>query len=139
MLPTTPIPPGYGAVLYYAQPPYENWTILGSITPEKPSGIFRTGFSTKEEMVGCPIVQLGVSLEPLDTIKNLDIVTSGVDDRFYFAHKIAKDLFHYMTSFSQGTMMGEMMVVPTGILDKWIERFNRKYQLDPNFMMKESI
>lgn len=53
-------------------------------------------------MVGCPTVQLGVALETFETISNLTIATSGVDDRFAFAHKIAKDLFLYMTSFSQG-------------------------------------
>lgn len=38
----------------------------------------------------------------LETIDNLSLATSGVDDRFHFAHKIAADLFLYMTSFSQG-------------------------------------
>jgi hypothetical protein len=64
---------------------------------------------------------------------------SGVDDRHAFAHKIAIDLFQYMTSFSQPTQVGEMMLVPTNILDRWMERFDRKYQYDPNFMMKPSI
>jgi len=43
-----------------------------------------------------------VALDTLETIKNLEMVASGVDDRFAFAHKIAKDLFLFMTSFSQG-------------------------------------
>ena len=51
LLPTTAIPPGFGAVLYYSMPPFSNWEIVGSVTPEKPSGIFRTGWSTKEDMV----------------------------------------------------------------------------------------
>ena len=41
----------------------------------------------------------------LETINNLSLATSGVDDRFHFAHKIAADLFLYMTSFSQGENM----------------------------------
>ena len=137
LLPSTPIPPGHGAVLYYATPPGTSWSILGAVTPYKPSGTFRTGWATIEEMQFCPAVQLGVSLEPLETIENLQMTGSGVDDRFSFAHKIAKDLFLYMTSFSVPTAVGEMMYVPTGILDRWIERFNRKYAIDPNFMMKE--
>lgn len=63
---------------------------------------------------------------------------SGVDDRHAFAHKIAQDLFQYMASFSQSSDQ-KMMLVPTNIFDKWMERFDRKYQLDPNFMMKSNI
>lgn len=64
LLPNTPIPPGYGAILYYSIPPFQNWVLLGSVDPSKPSGIFRTGWATNEEVKGCPVVQLGVSLEP---------------------------------------------------------------------------
>lgn len=73
----------------------------------------------------------------LDTINNLEMTFSGVEDRFAFAHKIATDLFQYMTSFStgEGTSSG-MMVVPMNIFDRWMERFTRKYNQDPNFMMK---
>eukprot|EP00598_Pedospumella_elongata_P009270 CAMPEP_0185006174 /NCGR_PEP_ID=MMETSP1098-20130426/83863_1 /TAXON_ID=89044 /ORGANISM="Spumella elongata, Strain CCAP 955/1" /LENGTH=180 /DNA_ID=CAMNT_0027534307 /DNA_START=69 /DNA_END=611 /DNA_ORIENTATION=- len=137
LLPTTVIPPGYGAILYYSVPPFQNWVLIGSIDPSKPSGIFRTNWANNEEVRNCPVVQLGVSLEPLETINNLHIAGSGVEDRFAFAHKIALDLFQYMTSFSSGTQNG-MIAVPTSIFDKWMERFERKYRLDPNFMMKES-
>lgn len=47
LLPTTPIPPGYGAVLYYSIPPFETWELIGSVFPEKPSGSFRTGMTDK--------------------------------------------------------------------------------------------
>ena len=32
-----------------------------------------------------------------------------------------------------------MMVVPKNIFDRWMERFDRKYKQDPNFMMKTQI
>ena len=63
LLPTTVIPPGYGAILYYAVPPFTNWVIIGSVSLEKPSGSFRTKWTTSEEIQGCPFLQLGVSLE----------------------------------------------------------------------------
>jgi hypothetical protein len=56
-------PIGYGAILYYSTDQI-NWELLGSVSNSKPSGIFRTGWSTKEELVGIPFVYLGVSLEP---------------------------------------------------------------------------
>lgn len=64
LLPTSPIPAGYGAMIYYAIPPFQNWNALGAISLEKPSGIFRTGWSTDEEVRIQPFVQIGVSLEP---------------------------------------------------------------------------
>jgi hypothetical protein len=66
-------------------------------------------------------------------------VSSGFEDRFNFAHKIALDLFQYMTSFSVPDSPVGMMVVPTNIFDRWMERFERKYRIDPNFMMKQSV
>jgi hypothetical protein len=73
----------------------------------------------------------------LETINNLELTFSGVEDRFAFAHKIAMDLFQYMASFSTGGGSSNgMMVVPMNVFDKWMERFTRKYNLDPNFMMK---
>mmetsp|Transcript_6860 Transcript_6860/g.14891 ORF Transcript_6860/g.14891 Transcript_6860/m.14891 type:complete len:203 (+) Transcript_6860:29-637(+) len=146
LLPTTPVPPGFGAILYYSVPPFQNWTILGSVYPAKPSGIFRTKWSTDEEVRGCSVVQLGVSLEPLETINNLELASAGVDDRFAFAHKIALDLWHYMASFSSSGSSGGSgsgngggsgsMVVPANVFDRWMERFERRYRQDPNFMMK---
>jgi protein Hikeshi len=64
LLPTTSIPSGYGAILYYSLPPFQNWVLLGSVDPSKPSGIFRTGWVSNEELKTCPYIQLGVSLEP---------------------------------------------------------------------------
>ena len=56
LVPSSPIPQGYGAILYYALPPFENWEIIGTIDPSKPSGTFRTGWSTNEEFYGSTIV-----------------------------------------------------------------------------------
>lgn len=62
-----------------------------------------------------------------------------MEDRFAFAHKIALDLFQYMTSFSTGDASSRgMMTVPMNIFDRWMERFERKYRIDPNFMMKNN-
>lgn len=136
LLPTTPVPQGHGALLYYSTPPnFDAWELLGAISPDKPSGVFRTGWPTNEGLVGCPCIQLGVSLEPLSTLQNLNIGGSGVEDRFAFAQKIANDLFQFMSSFSSSSQPG-MMVVPTTIFDTWFERFERKYRLDPNFFLK---
>jgi hypothetical protein len=64
LLPTATIPHGYGAILYYSLPPFQNWILLGSVDPSKPSGVFRTNWSTNEEVRNSPYLQLGVSIEP---------------------------------------------------------------------------
>jgi protein Hikeshi len=66
LFPSSPIALGYGAILYYSLPPFQNWEIIGSVSPEKPSGIFHTNWTTNEEILrsGCQMLQLGVSIEP---------------------------------------------------------------------------
>lgn len=46
--------------------------------------------------------------------------------------------YRFMESFSQVSDTGEVLVVPTDVLDKWFSRFNEKFQRDPNFMMKRT-
>lgn len=134
------IPPGYGAILYFATAPiFQQWELLGAVSYEKPSATFRTGWASREDIIVSSVIRLGVSIEPMETILNLDIHRSGVDDRFAYAHKIATDLFQFMSSFAQEPRKSDVMVVPTNILDRWFERFERKYKQDPNFMMKPSI
>ena len=46
LLPTTPISADFGAILYYAVPPFTQWEVIGAVSLQKPSGIFRTGSHT---------------------------------------------------------------------------------------------
>ncbi|CEG46438.1 Uncharacterized conserved protein [Plasmopara halstedii] len=135
LLPSSPVAPGYGAVLYFAVPALQNWQLLGTVFAEKPSAIFRTSWPTHPDVVGQPVLQLGVSIESLDNVKNLGIEASGLEERKAFALKIAQDLFNYLSSFSSSSSQG-YMTIPTNLLDKWMERFEAKYRRDPNFMMK---
>ncbi|CAM9253905.1 unnamed protein product, partial [Choristocarpus tenellus] len=68
LLPTSPVPPGHAAVLYYSIPNletgvFEAWELLGALTQSKASGVFRTGWSTHEHIGSSPVVQIGVSIE----------------------------------------------------------------------------
>ncbi|TFJ84596.1 hypothetical protein NSK_004061 [Nannochloropsis salina CCMP1776] len=138
LLPNIVLPPGTGTALYYSLPPFAEWTVLGALTLDKPSGVFRTGWSTIEGIAQMPAIQLGVSLESLDTITNLDLQKSGVDERRLFAHKIAQDLWSFVCSFAQQTQQGgrEAVLLPANAMDMWLERFDRKYRLDASFMFK---
>lgn len=134
MLPSTIIPPGYGAILYYTAPPSGEWEILGSVFLDKPSGMFRTGWPERSDM-NIAGIQLGVELSPLETIQNLELTRSGFDDRLDYAKKVARDLYNYMSSFGQPSQQN-MMLVPTNVFDKWLARFEGKFRQDPNFLLK---
>jgi hypothetical protein len=129
-------PASHAVVLHFATPPYSAWQTLGSLDRTKPSGIFRTGWPTNPEVVASPDVQIGISVESAEVVTNLGMGKSGVDER-KIAMKVAQDLQSYMSSFTQQIQsMGEMLVLPANVVDRWIERFEQKFNRDPSFLMK---
>uniref|UniRef100_A0A7S1Z8Y4 Hikeshi-like domain-containing protein n=1 Tax=Trieres chinensis TaxID=1514140 RepID=A0A7S1Z8Y4_TRICV len=142
------IPPGHGAMLYWqaassATGDATGFELLGAITPDRPSGIFRTGWSTHEALVGMlskmgmgMVITLGVSVETLGNIQNLQIASRGVEDRMDVAKKIAKDLFNYLQSFDDTGARSGYMTVPINVFDRWMTRFQGKLRMDPAFFMK---
>uniref|UniRef100_A0A7S3NKR4 Hikeshi-like domain-containing protein n=1 Tax=Aureoumbra lagunensis TaxID=44058 RepID=A0A7S3NKR4_9STRA len=141
LLPGAALPPNTSAVLYYTVDGV-GWTVLGAVGERKPSGIFRTPWHT--QLGVATTLQLGVSLESNDVVDNLNLTSSGVEDRRAFARKIAQDLFDFLASFSRPSSdlaylqanPAELLIVPTSVIDRWIIRFDEKYQRDPNFYLK---
>eukprot|EP00753_Platysulcus_tardus_P015603 PLAT5122.1.p1 GENE.PLAT5122.1~~PLAT5122.1.p1 ORF type:complete len:224 (+),score=48.16 PLAT5122.1:92-673(+) len=136
LLPEAGLPIGSGAVLYYSVPPFETWTLMGSVTTDRPSNIIRTGWPTHPEVSFCDVIQLGVSLEGGDFAHEADEAAGSSDLRLEFAKQVAVNLFRYMESYARPTEDGEMLVLPMNVLELWMRRFEDKYALDPNFMMK---
>lgn len=150
-------PPMHGAMLYWqatttttgSPMPLTETTgfeLLGAISPDRPSGIFRTGWGTNDLLsahASSPnpnvsiAITLGVSIEPLANIQNLQIVGRGAEDRLNVAKKIAKDLFNYLQSFDDTSRSG-FMTVPTNVFERWMTRFENKFRVDPNFFMKSN-
>jgi len=128
--------PDQAAVFYWSVDGAE-WSLLGAVTLAQPSSMFRTGWGAL--VAPGASVRLAVSLESIDVAKNLGLSACGeaLEDRATFAAAIARDLWAFLTSFAQGVQSnGEMMLVPTTVLDKWLTRFNSKFARDPNFMLK---
>ena len=132
--PGTELPTGLGALLYFSVAPYTHWEVIGGIGPGRQSGIFRTGWGLRHENTSPFNIQLGISLENLDALSNLEISSKGVEDRLGFARKIAENLFNYMSSFSTGST--GIMTVPTDVFDRWLSVFESKFRRDPNFFIK---
>ena len=85
------------------------------------------------------MITLGISIEPLSNISNLQILHRGVEDRKNVAKKIATDLFNYLESFDEvGNAKNGLMTVPSNVFERWFKRFEGKLSRDPNFFMKNS-
>lgn len=146
--------PDRAAVVYWA--PVDaasdatNWSLLGALHSNLPSALFRTGWGVALPEASQHIsVRIAVSLEPMAVATNLSLSPKGeaVEERRAFAVAIARDLWNFLGSFSQPNPQaqqlhthmqtnGEWMLVPTNIVDRWLERFNVKFSRDPNFMLK---
>ena len=75
LLPTSPLPAGSGAVLYYAAPPFTNWELLGSIDHSCPSAILRTGWSSDEALQNAPGVRGALYSHILSLLQAVTICT----------------------------------------------------------------
>ena len=54
-----------------------------------------------------------------------------------YAKKVALNLFTYLKSFDDGAQsQSGLMAVPVNSLEKWFEKFSKKYDMDPNFVYK---
>ncbi|CAJ1920440.1 unnamed protein product [Cylindrotheca closterium] len=141
------LPPNHGVLLYwqlsFAQE-QSGFELLGSLTPDRPSEILRTGWSEHSQfMVVGPNepaqVTIGLSIEPMDSVRNLAMTTTDTHNRSkrpLVAQKIAQDLLNFMNSFDSGASGPSQMVVPKNIFERWWQRFENKSRRDPNFFMK---
>ena len=147
-LPTVPLPENMGVMVYWQLteangPASTGFELLGAITPQKPSAVFRPGWSEHEQLLqvaksGTPVVlTIGASLEPLETVQNTrqDRTT---EQRLFAAQKIAKDLFNYMLSFDAGSGGAGNIVVPHSIFERWFKRFESRFRRDPSFFMRDT-
>jgi hypothetical protein len=145
-----PIPLDHGALVYWqieaagtgTNATATGFELLGSITADRPSSVFQTGWSEHEQLLEIAsaqsvVVTIGVSLEPLANVQNL---TSSLRDhqqtKLFVAQRVALDLFNFMASFDAGTGGNQHMVVPKNIFDRWFQRFENRFRRDPTFFLR---
>jgi len=154
------IPPNSGALIYWQVEISPNiqsgYELLGCLEPvHKPSDVFRTAWSSREEFVGLAPdqnvkVNIGIEITSMDVIKNLtqgggnmssmfgggggrNISPSAAnggggtcnDKRPIVAHKIAEDLFNFMQSFDTGGATGNQTMVVPANI---FDRWLRRFQ-----------
>lgn len=139
ILPGVDLPLEQGAIIYYSVAPYTNWVTLGTITANVPSTFIQTGWTTNQEVQNSPMVQIGISMEPLSTVLNITQAKTQEDwDKLSFAQLVARDMFQFLGSFAQSTPAGERLVLPLNSLDRWLKRFEEKFRRNPNFLRTDA-
>lgn len=165
------IPQGYGLAVYFCSKstmtqsghlrPSTNsgWQYIGSVTTENISVIFDAPWSFLPEFSDVAEVQLGISLEDLTFLQNLEPASSSalpqnsqrmLSSVTSMAMGIAKHVFHFITSFGhslqelqqsgwqnfQGPANQSLILIPSNVLDRWFEKLYRKLEMDPHFIRR---
>eukprot|EP00934_Nitzschia_sp_Nitz4_P001767 Nitzschia sp. Nitz4//scaffold81_size91200//72407//73096//NITZ4_004998-RA/size91200-processed-gene-0.113-mRNA-1//1//CDS//3329558746//1767//frame0 len=142
-----PIPADRGILVYWqlsTGQEQSGFELLGSLTTDSPSQVFRTGWSEHDQFLSLPPNQpvtltIGLSMEPLTSVQNLaSASTAATARRPYVAQKIAQDLYNFMQSFDTTGGSNGQMLVPNNIFERWWKRFENKSQRDPNFFLKSA-
>ncbi|XP_047201914.1 protein Hikeshi [Girardinichthys multiradiatus] len=155
MLGTVPFPAGMGGAVYFSFPdPVSGapvWQLLGFITNEKPSAIFKiSGLKAGEggahpfgvmAYVSPSVAQVGVSVETLDQLAQQIPVSSAavsaVDTFMQFTQKTLDSLYNFASSFAlsqaQMTPNPTETFIPSSCILKWYENFQRRMAQNPNF------
>ncbi|XP_034252648.1 protein OPI10 homolog [Thrips palmi] len=154
----TPFPPDMGGVVFFGWPDDTtgtcNWQLLGYISNEKPSAIFKVSNFKKGSLLGAGCqnpfalhmsknAQIGISVEPLTSVQQQisQIVTSAdgstATNFREFCTKMLENFMNYASSFSQS--QSEMIpnpsqqYVPLSTLQTWYDNFNRRLENNPYF------
>ncbi|XP_078134077.1 protein Hikeshi [Sander vitreus] len=157
MLGTVPFPAGMGGAVYFSFPDPASggpvWQLLGFITNEKPSAIFKISGLRGGEGGAHPfgmmaasslspsVAQVGVSVEALDQLAQQMPVSSAavssVDSFLLFTQKMLDSLYNFAASFavSQAQMAPNPSetFIPSSCILKWYENFQRRMSQNPNF------
>lgn len=151
-----PFPDGLGGAVYFSWPRPEGpmWLLLGHITNQKPSAIFKIANlkTGGEDTIGqvqfgllstqqSHLAQIGISVEPFDQLAQQTPITTSSDTSIApfieFCGKMLENFFNYAASFA--VRQAEMAPNPSetfvssSVLQKWFENFQRRLQQNPNF------
>ncbi|KAJ8352806.1 hypothetical protein SKAU_G00242820 [Synaphobranchus kaupii] len=154
MLGTVPFPAGMGGAVYFSFPDPtagQVWQLLGFITNEKPSAIFKIsglkagvgGEHPFGMMVpqGASVAQVGVSIETLDQLAQQtpasNATVSTVDSFTQFTQKMVESLYNFSSSYAvtqaQMNPNPSETFIPASSILRWYENFQRRMAQNPSF------
>lgn len=147
-----PFPEGTAGQVFFSWPdPHAppNWQLLGYISNNKPSAIFKISTLKKLDEMGdfmntntfgqqaiCHDAQVGISIESVGNIQDGPLAT---DPNSYvnFTQKMLQNFMNYVLSYSitQFHMIADPTAtyVPLSTVQNWYTNFERRLTLNPNF------
>ena len=133
--------PADAALGLYVSVGGEDWQYRGSVSNQRPSDVFPLkwpcGTEAARSQGQIRNALVGVSIERLADLAMKEGERLGAKENF--AKMVAMDLFRYLESFNAGTRAGpDTLVVPANFLDRWFEKFARKFRLDPDFLTRDA-
>lgn len=147
---TTPFPDGTAGLIYFSWPDPNappSWHLLGYISNEKPSAVFKiSGLKkTSEEQSGflqfaqhaiSHNAQIGIAIEPLNIVQEqitmLETFKPSEQSQFTeYCKKTLKNFVNYISSFS--TLQQDTYVVPLPVVQNWYQNFEAKLAVNPYF------
>ncbi|KAI8342264.1 hypothetical protein BC941DRAFT_412292 [Chlamydoabsidia padenii] len=158
LLGNIPFEPGFAATVHLLWP-NKDWQLLGGLSNEKASAIFRirgTG-----QTIGQPAT-LGISIEPvatveqqLTTLSSTSLVKSNtipysnpipMSEVGQMASRVIENLYNYVTSFAvqdmpmNGFALGDVTdhgYLPVKAFQTWYNNLSRKLANDPNYLSSD--
>lgn len=147
-------PEGYSGLVYFSWPDPNsppNWQLLGTISNEKPSSIFKISNLKKDDQPTLAqggflqfgqtkishYAQIGISIETIDVVQQqtqlLTAETTKNQTQFVeFAQKMLQSFLNYSLSFVISPNPTESYV-PMKVVEEWYKNFERKLSLNPYF------
>lgn len=55
-----------------------------------------------------------------------------------FGRRVGLDLYRHLESFAKPWQGTDCILIPTTALDRWLERFERRFRLDPDFLTRDT-
>ncbi|KAM4787901.1 protein Hikeshi isoform 3-T3 [Cyanocitta cristata] len=155
MLGTIPFPDGMGGSVYFCYPDQSGmavWQLLGFVTNEKPSAIFKISglksgkgsqhpFGAMNLPQTPSVAQIGISVELLENLAQQTPVASAavssVDSFTEFTQKMLDNFYNFASSFAvtqaQMTPNPSEAFIPANVVLKWYENFQRRLTQNPLF------
>ncbi|XP_046684096.1 LOW QUALITY PROTEIN: protein OPI10 homolog [Homalodisca vitripennis] len=149
-------PDGFAGLIYFSWPDPDappNWQLLGYISNDKPSAVFKiSGLKKKtDSQVGflqfiqraiSHDAQIGISVESVDVVQQqitmLEASKTNTQTQFMeFSQKMLQNFMNYATSFitTQAQMVPNPAesYIPVSAVHNWYQNFERRLAMNPYF------
>ncbi|KAK9702222.1 hypothetical protein K7432_011337 [Basidiobolus ranarum] len=141
LLGTIPFEPGFAATVHFLWP-NKNWQMLGVLSNDKPSAVFRLQPGTENSTTPGVTATLGISIEPINLVEqqyqaHLQSTSNNkpAASPIVIAERILNQVYNFVTSYVSG---GSNDMIPLKAFENWYQTTQRKVKADPSFLLKNS-